>query len=449
MNPGSPGAKAVKLKVLVVATQKAALGARIAIALADVGFHVAALTSYGHPLRRSRKVRDHFTYYRWLRLRLTVRALEQWSPDFLVCADDLAVRQLQMLHQRMASSNDKARLDICKLIELSLGPAASFPTIRNKSDFLLYAANEGLRCPTTVVIPAGRALETLPTNLNYPIVAKADQSYGGICVRIVNNDAAFRTAVWELQTPATWHGIGRRLFGAILGSTAGVPLRFFLRRTISLQHYIHGHPANRAVICWKGKVLTGISVEAIEVKAEHGPASVVRIIDHPDMATAADRMVKCLNLSGFIGFDFILDSSNQAWIIEMNPRATPICHLSLAGGTNLAETLYAHMRGRCPPSNLAPFIPDVIALFPDEVIRSPSSDYLRRCRHDVPWDEPELVCSVLSQGLRMGIWMRIRKFVERYPSIAGTLVRCGVMAVKPRSAQSQPRKPCQTNQVAD
>jgi glutathione synthase/RimK-type ligase-like ATP-grasp enzyme len=431
MNPELTGDEAAKLRALVVATQATMLGARIAIALADVGFHVAALTPHGHPVRRSRTVRNHFTYCRRLWLRLTVRALDQWSPDLLVCADDLAVRQLQSLYRRTASSEDKTRLDICKLIELSFGPAASFPAMRNKSDFLLRAANEGLRCPTTVVIPAGRELEALPTNLNYPILAKADQSYGGICVRIVNSGAAVRATIWELQTPATWHGIFRRLFGTILGSATAAPLKLLLRRTISLQHYIRGRPANRAVVCWKGNVLAGISVEAVEVMAEHGPASVVRVIDHPDMAISADHMVKCLNLSGFIGFDFILDSSNRAWIIEMNPRVTPICHLSLADGTNLAASLYVHMSGR-PPSKLSPFIPELIALFPHEVVRSPSSEYLRRGRHDVPWSEPEVVRSVLNQAMRVGIRNRMRTFVERYPSIVNALVRFGIMVARAR-----------------
>ena len=45
-----------------------------------------------------------------------------------------------------------------------------------------------------------------------------------------------------------------------------------LRRTISLQQYILGRPSNRAVICWKGKVLAGISVEVVELKRECGPA---------------------------------------------------------------------------------------------------------------------------------------------------------------------------------
>ena len=80
------------------------------------------------------------------------------------------------------------------------------------------------------------------------------------------------------------------------------------------------------MICWKGKVLAGISVEAVEVTQERGPASVVRVIDHLEMATVCEHVVKRLELSGFVGFDFILDCANRAWLLEMNPRVTPICH---------------------------------------------------------------------------------------------------------------------------
>src|SRR5262249_36050093 len=153
---------------------------------------------------------------------------------------------------------------------------------------------EGLRCPTTIVIPATRAFEAVPAELIYPIVVKADKSYGGLCVRVVNSSSDVRAAVWELQTPRTWHNTFRRLFGAILGSGVLASLTLPLRRTISLQQYILGRPSNRAVICWKGKVLAGISVEAVEVEHEHGPASVVRLIDHPEMASAAEHMVRRL-----------------------------------------------------------------------------------------------------------------------------------------------------------
>jgi glutathione synthase/RimK-type ligase-like ATP-grasp enzyme len=414
---GEPAdANAAALKILVIAAQNMPLAARISMALADAGFRVATLTPLGNPVRRLRKIRDHFGYRPGSRWKSAIRAIEQWSPDFLVCTDDLAVRELQVLHRRLSISGDATRRHISDLIELSLGSAASFETTRNKSDFLTRVETEGLRCPATIVVPAARPFASVPAELTYPVIVKADQSYGGTCVRTAGSDAAVRAAVWELQTPGTWRRMFRRLFGAILGSEALAPLMLPLRRTVSLQQYIAGRPCNRAVVCWKGAVLAGISAEAVEVLKEHGPASVVRLIDHPEMATICEHMVKCLNLSGFVGFDFILDSSDRAWVIEMNPRVTPICHLALADGTNLPASLCQHMNGPPPLPAPAPASadPDVIALFPSEIIRSPASEHIRSSRHDVPWSEPQLVRYVLDQALRRGITKRVRTFVERY-----------------------------------
>src|SRR3984893_2792259 len=298
----------------------------------------------------------------------------------------------------------------------------------NKSDFLARVEIEGLRSPRTIVIPATRAFESsVPAELSYPIVVKADQSYGGRCVRIVNSDADVRATVWELQTPTTWRSIFRRFFGAILGSEALGPLKLPLRRTVSLQQYIPGRPSNRAVICWKGKGLAGISVEAVEVKHGSGPASVVRLIDHSEMAIFAEHLVKRLDLSGFVGFDFVLDSSNQAWIIEMNPRVTPICHFSLADGTNLAGSLYKQLTGMQSLSRRAPLNCGLIALFPDEILRSPFSEHLHFGQLDVPWDELEVVRRVLHQAVRTGILRGVRTFLKRYfPAIEGALVRIGL-----------------------
>jgi glutathione synthase/RimK-type ligase-like ATP-grasp enzyme len=420
---------AAQLKILVFATENTPLAARISIALACVGFRVAALTPPKHPVRQARKIQHHFTYHTRFQLKSVVRAIDRWSPDLLVCTNDVGVRVLQTLHQRAAAFDDKAGRHISDLIELSLGPSTSFPAMRNKSDFLALAELEGLRCPRTIVIPATRAFESPPAELTYPIVVKADHSEGGRCVRIVNGGADLRAAVWELQTPSTWRA--RRFFGAILGWGSLRPLMLPLRRTINLQQYIVGRPANRAVICWRGKVLAGISVEAVEVSHEHGPASVIRLIDHLEMAMVSEHMVKRLHLSGFVGFDFVLDFANRAWLIEMNPRVTPICHFSLADGTDLAGSLYTQMKGQLPPSRPAPIDRDLIALFPDGIIRSPSSNYVRSCQRDVPWDEPELVRSVLNQELRIGILTQARTFVERYvPALTDALVGLGLIGAR-------------------
>jgi len=414
---------AAMVKVLVIATQRTAVGGRISIALAEVGFRVAALTPHGHPVRRTRKIQDHFGWHVRPQLQSIIRAIERWSPDLLVCADDLAVSKLQALHRRTAASDDKARRYICELIESSLGPAPSFRATHNKSDFFARLQIEGLRSPKTVVMPAGRPFASVPAEIIYPIVVKADQSYGGLCVRIVNTASDLRATVWELQTPATWRGTFRRLFGAILGCGALGRLRLRLVRTVSLQQLIPGRPANRAVVCWRGKTLAGISVEVVEETHTYGPASVVRVINHLGMALGAERMVRCLDLSGFVGFDFILDSLDQAWLIEMNPRVTPICHFCLADGTNLAGALYRQLTGLEPLPNLPPANSDIIALFPNEILRCPSSGYLRSCHHDVPWNEPKLVCHVLSQALRTRLRSRVRTSLEYHlPAVVRALV---------------------------
>jgi hypothetical protein len=86
------------------------------------------------------------------------------------------------------------------------------------------------------------------------------------------------------------------------------------------------------------------------------------------------------------------------------------------------------MMGLQPLSRLAPAYCGLIALFPDEIVRSPSSEYLQSCHHDVPWSEPILVRSVLDQALRTGIWRRVRNFLERYlPTVVGALVRLGLI----------------------
>src|SRR5262249_14887557 len=204
-NRGRADADAPKLKILVIATQKTVIAARIWMALADVGFRVAALTPHGHPVRRSRKIQDHFLYHTRPQLKSTVRAIERWSPDLLVCADDLAVRELQALHQRTAASDDKARRHISKLIELSIGPATSFAAMVSRGDFVRRVKSEGSRFRRTLVVPATRALESV-RELFYPFVVKADQWLGGRCVRIKNSAVVVGATLWELQTPATWRG---------------------------------------------------------------------------------------------------------------------------------------------------------------------------------------------------------------------------------------------------
>jgi hypothetical protein len=139
-------------------------------------------------------------------------------------------------------------------------------------------------------------------------------------------------------------------------------------------------------------VLAGLSVEAIKTAHTTGPATVVRIVDNAEMAEATRHVVQGLGLSGFVGVDFILErGSGRPFLIELNPRPTPICHFSLDRETDLPGALFTKLTDGKPSKSGARLPGKVIALFPGEFWRDPESDYLLSCHHDVPWEEPQLI----------------------------------------------------------
>src|SRR5258708_34335612 len=65
------------------------------------------------------------------------------------------------------------------------------------------------------------------------------------------------------------------------------------------------------------------------------------------MMVAAERIAHRLGLSGFFGLDFMIeDRSDTTYLIEMNPRCTPLSHLQLGKGRDLVEALWAQVSGQ-------------------------------------------------------------------------------------------------------
>ena len=133
----------------------------------------------------------------------------------------------------------------------------------------------------------------------------------------------------------------------------------------------------------------------------------IRIIDHPEMSAIAETIVKRLGLSGLCGFDFVIDPNNQAWLIEMNPRLTPICHLPLDDNTDLAAALFLRITGFKPIRNVATIRDSMIALFPLAFLQRPPSTNLSSCYHDVPWEELEFVRACLDRRSNVSLIKQI------------------------------------------
>lgn len=378
-------------RVLIITTKGWPLAGHMSIALAKVGFEVATLSPRGSTVRLVKTVETHLNYSPLLPLTSIERAIAAWPPDLLVCADDWAVRHLHRIHDR--ASKSPRSIHLADLVRTSLGDPAGFKTAATMSELVLMAHAAKLRCPCTTVVCDNGMVEKALKDAKYPILLKGDGYSGGGGVRLITSRNDVPMAAGEMQLPIRWSNTLRRLIGRYVYSSILKRLAWPTRACV--QEYVSGRPANRAVVCWKGIVLAGISVEAIETINKFGATSVARIIDNCEMQKAADLLIKRLGMSGFVGFDFMLDDSGGAFLLEMNPRITPISHLAIEGG-DLVSALYTQMTALAPASNRPTITQETIALFPQEVRRSRKGDYLFSSYHDVPWDEPAFVAACIT-----------------------------------------------------
>jgi hypothetical protein len=123
------------------------------------------------------------------------------------------------------------------------------------------------------------------------------------------------------------------------------------------------------------------------------------------MSAAAEKIVRRLNLSGLHGLDFMLEAgTGNAYLIEINPRATQVGHLPLGPGRDLPAALYSAVSGEALQTAPKVTEKDTIALFPQEWIRDPISLFLQSGYHDVPWAEPELIRLCVHQRRKQSGW---------------------------------------------
>ena len=377
--------------------------ARLAVALANSGFRVEALCPPQHPIGNTRAgIRTH--PYRGLTpLRSLAQAIAASKPDVVVPGDDLAARHLHDLYDRRELYASNAA-ELGSLIERSLGSPQAFPIVQSRAAFMELAREEGVRVPRTEIVKTVGDVKHMIDRVGLPTVLKADGTSGGDGVRIVRTVAAAQQAFHELHAPAFWARAFKR---ALLDHDRTLIWPSLLRHrpTVNAQALVVGHEATSTVFCWKGIVLASLHFEVLRKCNAAGHATVVRLIDHPEISTAVEKVVRRMNLSGLCGFDFMLEASTgHAYLIEINPRATQVGHITLGVGRDLPAALYSAVSGH--PSRVAPAVTenDTIAIFPHEWARDPRSEFLRSGYHDVPWDMPELVEACIRRSRKQSSW---------------------------------------------
>jgi ATP-grasp domain len=357
--------------------------------LAEAGCHVSAVCpKRGHPLIRTRVVQETFPYNSLYPLESLVAAIEKVGPQIIIPSDDRGVQHLHELHTR-ARVQGASGAALAALIEYSLGPSESYPIVSSRGELLRIAKEEGVLVPDTMSLKSETDLKSWQTDHELPWVLKGDGTFGGKGVRIAETpqDAdKFFVEISQLFTAA------RVIKRAIVNRDP-----FWLRPwwnhhrpSVSVQSFIKGRPANCAFACWQGELLGVIDAEVVSSEGQTGPADIVRVVKNRDMEFAAEMIARRLCLSGFFGLDFMIeDGTGATYLIELNPRCTPLTHLQLGIGRDLIEALAAKLVDRPVRETQSVTQYDLIAYFPQ--LWQSKSEFLQSSYHDIPQGEPDLV----------------------------------------------------------
>jgi hypothetical protein len=391
--------------ILLATTGKLPSTARLAMELHDAGARVSLIAPSNHPAWTLDLISGRANYRALAPKRSLEAALRRLRPDMVIPCDERTVRDLHGLWQRARDPQVK------ELIERSTAPAENFAVITSRAALLAVARQEGARVPPSMPLADEEALDRWAANNAAPFVLKADGSWAGFGVRIISNPANARTAYARMRRPVS----GRLALRESLLEGNHFDIRSWMRReapTMSVQGYVDGWPANIGVACWQGEVLAAVCAEAVSTTSATGPSTVARIIHNAEMIDSATRIVKALGLSGMIGFDFMIEAATgAAYLIEMNPRNTPICAVRLGPGRDLAEALVARISGR-PVRERAPRTErDIVVFFPDTWHDDPASHFLNNGYHDVPWEQPDLLRALMlpDRRERYGIFRVLRR----------------------------------------
>jgi hypothetical protein len=405
--------KSSRIRILLADTDRRAYAARLAMVFAAVGCEVSAVCTGHHPIETVKALHRRFPYSAVHPLTSLLRAIESTKPDLIVPCDDRAVEHLQQLCGRYGGQNGHA----ANSIERSLGPLGSYPVVLSRYALLELARGQGIRVPATQYLQSAEDLRQWHAKQPLPWVLKADGTWGGSGVRIAECPHQAEQLFHQLRGPC---GLKRAVKRLLVNRDPFYLRDWWQRSTPSViaQAFIPGRPANCAVACWEGKVLAQISVEVLAESRPTGPATVVRRISNPEMTSAAERIAEKLQLSGFFGLDFIIEGGSGAtYLLEMNPRCTPLSQIQLGLGTDMVGALHAVLAGEplpAPPPS-ARSGGEVIAYFPQPC--SSDSESRELSLQNFPYGEPELARALLRPFPERTVLYRIVDYLSRTPAV--------------------------------
>lgn len=369
--------------------------ARLPKYLNRAGFNLIGICTAASPLTQVR----HFHHRQVIgpgALRTTLEALtKRFQPELIIPADEGALHGALAIQRSCQEIPGSLSVELCRLLARSFGGTAT-----SKQRINEIAADLGIHVPKQRVISKATEAEAFAREVGYPIVLKKENTHGGMGVLLCRNGSEIVTNFFRLQASSRFRRSVAK-FG--ISSAARVPsfraaISAWSGSTLIAQQYVLGRPAFRTFVANEGRELAGMVAVAERVNpTPFGASTVVSFIENADIARATKMLIRKLGITGFGGVDFLLEAgSDHAVLLELNPRVTPTAHLGSLLGVDLCAALMAELTGEIARNDA--LSADLVSqrrvvLFPNELMRDMSSEYLYSAYHDVPHDEPELIAA--------------------------------------------------------
>ncbi|MGB8478117.1 MAG: ATP-grasp domain-containing protein [Acidobacteriaceae bacterium] len=384
-------------KVLLATTCRWFSTARLAMAFRRVGCEVDLVCPPNHPAFSTHALQHRYRYHGVSAQQSFRNAILKSGPDIVVPCDDVAMRHMHRLYATASQSADQDSKSMCKLLQVSMGDPVSYPITESREKFMALVREVGVRVPETKTVNSPDQVEQWLTQFGFPAVLKADGTSGGEGVKIVHTLPEALRAYKTLHAPlATAVAAKRTLIDR--DSNCIVPWLMQHPRQVSIQRFVAGPDATVAVACWQGEALAMIDAEVLQTSKPKGPATIVRLCRKDERVQAVQKIVRKLGFTGLCGFDFMIDAANgDAYLIEMNARATQTCSLPLAPHGNLISCFCTAFTGQPFDDEPLQLAGDTVALFPMAWQGDTSSDLFRSSYLDVPMDEPDLISLGMKQ----------------------------------------------------
>jgi ATP-grasp domain len=373
----------MKQKILLATTVNWPSAARLAGAFSMLGARVEAVFPRDHVLGACRYV-DRTHRYRPLHaVQSMADAVAAAAPDFVIPCDDRALMLLLSL--------DGFR----PLLERSLGPLQSYRVLTARAPSIAAAREEGITAPLTLAVPDLACLKDALAQVGLPCVMKTDGSWGGGGVKFVRTLDDAERAFGQLECPPSRL---RSLTRAVLRRDLNFLAEALEPRPapVNVQALVAGKPATSVFAARDGKVLAALHMDVVTWSGDTGPASLMQRTASRQMDEAVRKIAARFKLNGLQGLDYVRDRDGTPHLIEINPRATQICHLAL--GPDLPAALLGQpARPRVTECTR-------IALFP-QLVEMP--DLAGSVYQDIPWDDPAVLRAAAGDGLPEAVELEV------------------------------------------